>query len=383
MHDRSILGAADVDDQTLAGLVARLHGADAERVRVLDSTATEMAYDLPAITTGGRYVVSGSYEIDGEVAPYALFVKVVHAFSRSPLFAEVPDFAREFADASVPWRTEPLAYRSDLAGRLPSGLAMPRALGVFDLDETSIALWLEVVTVVDRPWDADRYRRAAHLLGRLSGSPSVAERALLDARRFTLRDYAEGRLNHQVIPLLRDDGIWRHPLIAAAFDDDLRDRLRDAGDRASAYVDEALGLPHLPAHGDACPNNLLATADSEDFVLIDYGFWMPMPAGADLSQLLVGEVQLGRERAGDLAAKDDAHLEAYVAGLRAEGCQVPESAVARTHALHMMLMSGLSALPVELLDVPDSPALRDQVADRAAIARFCLDRVDQASSRPG
>ena len=39
------------------------------------------------------------------------------------------------------------------------------------------------------------------------------------------------------------------------------------------------------------------------------------------------------------------------------------------------MMSGLSALPVELLDQPPSPALEAQVADRAAIARFCLDRV--------
>ena len=39
------------------------------------------------------------------------------------------------------------------------------------------------------------------------------------------------------------------------------------------------------------------------------------------------------------------------------------------------MMSGLSAVPVELLDRPPSPALEAQVADRAAIATFCLDRV--------
>jgi hypothetical protein len=45
----------------------------------------------------------------------------------------------------------------------------------------------------------------------------------------------------------------------------------------------------------------------------------------------------------------------------------------------MLMMSGLSSLPVELLDQPPSTALEAQVADRAAIARFCLDRVKATS----
>ena len=146
-----------------------------------------------------------------------------------------------------------------------------------------------------------------------------------------------------------------------------------------AYTEEVLTLPHTAAHGDACPNNLLATTDSADFTLIDYGFWMPMPVGTDLSQLLIGDVQIGKARAGDLAARDDAHVTAYVQGLRDEGCEIPEPAVRRAHALQMLMMSGLSALPVELLDQPPSPALEAQVADRAAIARFCLDRVSDTA----
>ena len=86
--------------------------------------------------------------------------------------------------------------------------------------------------------------------------------------------------------------------------------------------------------------------------MIDFGFWMPMPVGADLSQLLIGDVQIGKQRAGDLAARDDAHVAAYVRGLRDEGFHIPEPVVRRAHALHMLMMSGLSALPVELLDQP-------------------------------
>jgi hypothetical protein len=381
VHDRSLLGVADVDDATLAAMAAESLGVRDADVLLLDSRVSEFPYALPSITTAGRYVVSGTADVDGHRAGYALFVKVVQAWSRSPYFQYVPDHLREWAETTVPWRTEPLAYRSDLAARLPQGLAMPRALGVFDIDDQSASVWLEKLRVVDRPWNDARYARAAYLLGRLAGSPRVAELGRVGAHPWTMRDYGQGRLTHMVLPALRDDAIWEHPVVSAAFGEELRDRLRDAADRAPAYVDEMMDLPHLPAHGDACPNNLLATADSDDFTLIDYGFWMPKPAGADLSQLLVGEVQLGRERAGDLAGRDDAHLAAYVRGLRDEGCDVPEPAVRRGHALNMLLMSGLSAVMHDALDGPPTPDLAREMRDRAAIARLSLDRVEQTARR--
>lgn len=376
MHDRALLGPADVDDATLAALVAASLDARDADVEVVDSRVEEFPYDLPAITTAGRYVVSGSADVDGHRAPYALFVKVVQSWSRSPFFQHVPEPLRPWAEASVPWRTEPLAYRSDLADRLPAGLTMPRALGVFDLDEKSASVWLPKLCVVERPWDDQRYTRAAHLLGRLAGSPRVAELAEVGGHPFTMADYRDGRLRYQVLPMLLDDGIWRHPLVAATFGDDLRTRLRAAAELVPAYVDELLALPHLTAHGDACPNNLLATAGSDDFVLIDYGFWKTMPVGADLAQLLVGDVQVGRERADDLAAKDDRLVAAYVEGLRAEGCDIPVDVVRRSHALHLLLMSGLSALPDELLGAdPTDATVVARSEDRAAIARLALDLV--------
>ena len=121
---------------------------------------------------------------------------------------------------------------------------MPRAVGVFDLDEKSAAVWLEKVAVVPRPWDDARYERAAYLLGRISGSQRVAELGDVGQHGFTMADYANGRLFAQVIPMLRDDGVWQHPLVAAAFDDELRDRLRAAAGEVPAYVEEVLALPH-------------------------------------------------------------------------------------------------------------------------------------------
>ncbi len=285
----------------------------------------------------------------GTSVAFSLFVKIVHSFRRSPLFAMVPPPLREAAASQTPWRTEGLAYRSDLADRLPEGLTMPRALRVVDLDESSMAIWLDGVAVLERPWDDARYARAAYLLGRLSGSAAVAERSGVGELDWSLRVYLAGRLRHMVVPMLHDDAPWKHPLVAGAYDPELRDRLREAADHAEALVEEAMSLPHLPAHGDACPNNLLSTADDPDFTLIDYGFWMPAPVGADLGQLLVGNVQIGVERAGDLARRDDAQVVAYVRGLREEGCHVPEAVVRRAHALHHLVMTGLSSVPWDLL----------------------------------
>ncbi len=379
MNNRTLLGPADVDDATLTAMVAESLGARDADVMLLDSRVEEFPYDLPAITTGGRYVVSGTADVDGHRASYALFVKVVQSWSRSPLFQFVPEDVRPFAETTVPWRTEPLAYRSDLASRLPDGLAMPKALGVFDLDDKSASVWLPRLCVLDRPWDDERYARAAHLLGRLAASPRVAPLAGVGEKAITMRDYASGRLYNQVLPMLRDDGIWQHPLVAATFGDDLRVRMRAAADRVPELVEELMALPHTTGHGDACPNNLLATADSDDFTLIDYGFWMPMPVGSDLAQLLVGDVQIGKRGADDLEVRDDLIVTAYVEGLRAEGCDIPEPVVRRSHAVHLLLMSGLSALPDALLDAdPTDPEVVRLSTDRAAIARYALDGIDQA-----
>ena len=376
MHDRSALGPADVTDEQLRLMVADLLGSDPDATEVPESSATEFPYDLPAITTAGRYWVSGTARVDGTTLPFRMFVKHVQSWSRHPFFEMVPQELHEMAARSVPWRTELLAYRSDLGDRLPDGLTMPRAVGVFDLDEDSGAAWIEEVPIVDREWDLHRYRRAARLLGRMAVSREVEPLRDVGAFGWVVRNYFEGRLSMQVLPMLRDEQIWRHPLVAGAFDDDLRRRLLRAADLAASYNAELEEIPLGTSHGDACPNNLLTRAGSSDFVLIDYGFWGPNPIGFDLGQLLVGDVQMGRRRSDDLAEVDDAIVRAYVAGLRAEGCELPLEVVRRAHALQLLVFTGLSTLPFEHLDSPPTPELHHVAAERAAIARFSLDLVD-------
>jgi hypothetical protein len=375
MNDRTALGAADVSDEELTGMVADLLGADPAVTVVLDAAATPVDYAVPSITTAGRHWVRGTASVDGERRPFSLFVKHVQSWARSPFFADVPPDLREMAEAGVPWRTEPLAYRSDLRDRLPAGLSMPRALGVYDLDEKSAAVWLEEVTVRDVAWDLARFEHAAELLGRLAGSPAVAPYARVGESPWTLDTYLYGRLLNQVLPTLRAEPLWQHPLIAGAFDDDLHRRLLAAADQAPAYVAELATFPSTAGHGDACPNNLLV-GDGPGFTLIDFGFWQLLPVGFDLGQLLVGDVQLGLRSSDDLAERGEACLVAYHAGLAAEGFEISLDRLHRAHALHLMIFTGLSTLPFELLEQEITPQLEQLAADRAAIARYSLGLLD-------
>lgn len=373
---RDELGAADVTDAQLAAMVADLLHEDL--VELVDSRVDPVDYDLPTITTGGRWWVSGHAATQCARAPFRFFVKQVQSWERSPFFEFVPEEYREMAVAGVPWKTEAEVYRSDLVDRLPDGLTVPRALGVFDLDATSSAIWLEEVPARPATWDTRRHERAAYLLGRFSASPALAPLAGLRHIEWSLQTYASGRLAVQVVPLLMSDDVWQHPL-CAAFDDDLRTRLRAAAADSIALAAEADALPQLLSHGDACPNNLLAGAHDDELVMIDFGFWGGAPVGFDLTQLLVGEVQIGKRGAAGLADLDEAIVTAYVEGLRAEGCEVPEAQVRRSHALCLLLMTGLSTLPFDLFDAPLTPETHKIASDRAALARYALDLADATS----
>ncbi|MEO6713285.1 MAG: phosphotransferase [Mycobacteriales bacterium] len=376
MHDRSILGAADVSDAELTDMVARLLDEDASSVTLIDSSAAVAPYDLDALTTLGRYRVRGRAVTPSGARPFSFFVKVVQSWSRTPMFEFVPPEFREQALASIPWRIEPLIYQSDLGDRLPEGLKMATAFAVFDIDEASGAIWMRDIDAVSGAWDVERFRRAAYLLGRLAASDAVRHHAGIGrADQHIVREYVYGRVAGQLVPAINSD-IWEHPLVATTFGDSLRARLIPHADDVQRIVDELETMPVATFHGDACSRNLLVERDSIDLVLIDFGFWGRGPIGFDLAQLLIGEIQTGERDAAQLPELERACLPAYVEGLRAEGCEVPIEIVERSHALQMLVFAGLSALPLEQLDMAPTPELERVARGRAEGLRFMLDLVD-------
>ncbi|HSF37973.1 MAG TPA: phosphotransferase [Nocardioides sp.] len=374
VHDRSALDHDDVSDAELGAMVADLW--DVPAVELLDSTAEPVDYHVPSILTGARTWVRGAADAGDGPRPFTLFVKRVHSWRHSPAFAGVPPEIGEWAASSVPWRAEPLLYASDLAERLPQGLTMPRAVRVDERPDETAVVWIEAVEVSAEPWETGTYVEAAGLLGRMSGSSRVAELAEIDPLPWHIQSFVQGRLAHTVLPGLFDDATWEHELVAPYFGD-LRGRLTVVADHLDPLAEEFARLPHRTSHGDACPNNLLRHPSGAGFTLIDFGFWRPQPVGFDLSQLLVGDIQIGRRDATDLPEVAEACLTAYAAGLAEEGAEVPDATLRRSHAVSLMLFNGLPSLPLEHLAEEPTAAMHDWSLQRSRIARYALDVLER------
>ena len=374
VHDRAALGLDDVTDADLAAMVADLWAVPA--VELLDSEAEVVDYHVPSILTGARTWVRGHADAGEGPREFALFVKRVHNWRHSPAFASVPPEIGEWAASSVPWRAEPLLYASDLAARLPQGLTMPRAVRVDERPDETAVVWIEAVEASAEPWDREAYVEAAGLLGRMTGSERVAELAAIDPLAWHIHHFVQGRLGHTVMPGLFDDATWEHELVAPYFGD-LRGRLTVVANHLDPLAEEFARLPHRTSHGDACPNNLLRHPSGAGFTLIDFGFWRPQPVGFDLSQLLVGDIQIGRRDATDLPEVAEACLTAYAAGLAEEGAEVPDETLRRSHAVSLMLFNGLPSLPLEHLAEEPTAAMHDWSLQRSRIARYALDVLER------
>ncbi|MCF6376972.1 aminoglycoside phosphotransferase family protein [Nocardioides KLBMP 9356] len=377
VHERAPLGADDVGDDELAAMVADLWRVPS--VELVDSAAEVVDYHVPSILTGARTWVRGRADAGDGPRAFTLFVKRVHHWRHSPAFAFVPPELGEWAAASVPWRAEPLLYASDLAERLPEGLTMPRAVRVDERPDETAVIWMEAVEASGEPWTRETYVEAAGLLGRLSGSPRVDELAGIDPLPWHVQSFIHGRVAHTVLPGLLDDATWRHELVAPCFGD-LRGRLTAVADHLDALGEEFARMPHRAAHGDACPNNLLRHASGGGFTLIDFGFWRPQPVGYDLSQLLVGDIQIGQRDAADLPELAEACLTSYGAGLAAEGVEVPDDVLRRCHAVSLALFNGLPSLPMEHLGEEPTAALHDWALQRSRIARYALDVLERTEA---
>ena len=374
---RELLGDDDVTDDELAAMVADLWQVPS--VTLLDSWAAPVDYDIPSILTGARTWVHGRADSGEGPRAFTLFVKRVHSWRHSPAFAGVPPEIGEWAATSVPWRAEPLLYASDLAERLPEGLTMPRAVRIDERPDETAVIWIEAVEASAAPWDRETYVEAARLLGRMTGSRRVAELAGIDPLPWHIQYFVVGRLGHTVLPQLFDDATWEHELVAAHFGD-LRSRLTAVTEHLDPLAEEFARLPHRAAHGDACPNNLLRHPSGAGFTLIDFGFWRPQPVGFDLSQLLVGDIQIGRRDAADLPELAEACLTAYADGLAAEGHEVEDAVLRRGHAVSLMLFNGLPSLPLEQLGEEPTAALHDWSLQRSRIARYALDVLERTDA---
>lgn len=386
LDNMAILGPAEPTRLELGRMAsAALHEPS---VAVEFANAVPVQVPLFNMTTGGLWRITGTARTCSPAAlrksvPFSVVVKLV----QSPLLWsgiwQVPDHFRESLVLNYPWRTEAQVYASDLAKSMPDGGRLPEAFAIKELDEQRTAIWMEdVVQCPDGCWSDDAFCQAAALLGRLAGSQNVREggpalSVKKDAER--LRYFLDSVGSLIYIPSLRGDELWKIPAVAEAASTELIAGMRSLANRAHQLVEEILGFPTFPAHGDASPQNLLIEVRagqpgaSLQFAVIDWGSYGAACAGFDLGQLLAGLVNQGLMSGEELYRLEPLCVHAYCEGLAESGTDVRESTVMRGHATTMALFTGLSAVPSQRLEEPDSEDLRAFTAGRIAMARFVLD----------
>ena len=359
-----------LDEAEVTGAVSAALGRP---VRLAGFETTPVAYEPGSPATGALVRVVGA-TTGGQ--PWSLFLKVLQHPRHWPRLEHLPAEVRRLFLDRFPWRGELVAWEPGFADRLPDGLRLPRLHRLVELGDDRVAVWMEDVPTLDDAWDQARFASAARALGGLAARRS--DPALLAASPWPagagLRYYSRSRVEASGLPLLEEDGVWAHPLVAGAVDDRLRADLRILGARVPELLDGMDALPQALPHGDASPQNLLVPVEDQDsFVAIDVSFQTPQAVGFDLGQLLVGLVHAGQLPASSLPGIHAVLVPAFTDGLHAGGGRAAADQVTFGYVASLAVRSGFTSLPFERLGEPATPALAATFRERAALTRFIAD----------
>ncbi len=336
----------------------------------IDDPATapleEVGYPSGSPATAALYRVRGPRG--------SLFCKVLQHVRHWPGLRFMPPHVAEQFVEELPWRAELALWEPAVLATLPDGLRAPTLHALVEMADERAAVWMEDVVEDLAPWDLDRYRRAAHLLGRWnarSTDPALLARCAHTGANHALRVYAQNAVAYRGLLPLTDDGLWSHPWLAGQAD--LRAELRSLAEEIPSMLDRLDSYVMCSPHGDASPQNLLVPAGEPDsFVAIDISFCTPHALGFDLGQLLVGLTHAGLMPAARVPEVAAAILPAYVEGLQAEGIQDQDAAVRDAFATSVMLRSGFDGFLLELLDGADD-AQRHAFDERVELSRALVE----------
>lgn len=215
-------------------------------VRVADWTAEPVPYPIRTPSTAALERLDVRL-VDGRTV--RLFVKTLQSLALSPMLEFIPPPHREAAIAGFPWRVEADVF-AQVTLSPPDGLRPPHVHLIEGPDDERARLWTEFVDHRPTNWDLSAYATAArglggfaarHRDGRVTGEPT--KRAAVLANNF------HGRIARFVLPQLHDPNLWRHPLVAEAADDRLRDDLAALEADAPAILGTLDRLPRVRSHG--------------------------------------------------------------------------------------------------------------------------------------
>jgi hypothetical protein len=313
---------ASLDRDAVEPIVARAVGRPVE---IDEWRSVPFSYQVTNGLSAGIFRLSGTVRGGGE---WSVVLKVLQP-AYDALLGRFPHESRAELEDAYLWDREIRAYESGLFDRLPSGLAVPRALAI-DRRPDRDWLWLEDLGGADARWDVARYALAARHLGRFNGAfPEGAFDAPWLTRRWLTTWLLTG-FGSRAQVILDNDAIWAHPDVRAGFATDARDRLRRHWSDRRAVLDRLLARPHTLCHLDAFRKNLF-DRDGET-VAIDWSYVGMAPIGAEVGHLVMGSVAFA-EHGHDTRGLAAAALDSYIDGLRDSGWRGDEHEVREGFAL--------------------------------------------------
>ncbi len=235
------------------------------------------------------------------------------------------------------WKREPLVYQSGILDQLPEGLAAPRCYAVEELPGELAHLWLEDIQDMHKgAWSLQRYALTACQLGRLNGMYS--NKSSYPEYPWLGRDILRQWL-HMLSPT---EVPWDHPLLLSHYPEPDENPFIQLVFQHERFLEKLDLLPITLSHGDTYPTNFMSRIDSEgrvQTVALDWALLGLQPLGYDLGQFVYGA--MNNLNGMDQKEIIDTLFEAYVQGLRDEGCNLDADLLRYGFAVSAALRVGL------------------------------------------
>ena len=258
----------------------------------------------------GVYRFVGSGEDRGNPVGWSIILKVFGA----------PGAGGEEGDWNY-WKREAMAYSSGLLDDLPGGMAALRCLGVEELAEGIVRLWLEdVAPAYDAPWSLDRYALAARHLGHLNGAYLV-ERSLPDVPWLS-KDWLRGWVGANEAAMDHFKRALQHPLVRRVYPEGVAGSFLRLWTEREQFLDRLDRLPHTLCHLDAFRRNLLdrrLSDGSEQTLALDWAFVGKGALGEELGPLIQASTEFFEAEGIATQELEEAAFRGYLEGLTDAG----------------------------------------------------------------
>ncbi len=346
----------DVDVATATSALRQVLGRDDLAVERL----TRLGRPRAASTFGVYHV---DY-VDGRAGACRVIVKVLR---RNDGHDGLPREAELYAGQHLPNVLPPGA--AEPSGFGAYGLGAPRQIGISDLPEGRVGIWLEVVQGRPIPWPTLVFGTVAEHLAsftRTRPGPTLAAAQTVEPRDLCTRtDLMAANLN-------RLDQLAAHPLIGLAYPSSVVRDLRRIHDTRGVAMSGLVRAPRGLCHGDAQCHNLFPQSD-RCTIAVDWANLATGPQGIDAATLFFYGLAYFDHDVHTAETLDHAIFDGYLRGL--------DTSEATTH--RRVRLSYLTQLiyGIQMLEVSPVVRLITDPAHAVVAEEFYQRDVDEILTR--